>query len=376
MYTQKSGKKYRLVDRYKDPLTGKLKRVTIGIPDKRKSTIKQARIALNKKIEEKISEVQQGNIIHGITLGRLLDEYDVESKSRVRRSTYYNHLTMSKVMRDYFGEDALIERITSKAIIKFIEDLMYGDKNISSGYASKYKYFCHTVMEFAIKSSYVKNNPVDGIEIDYKTPIGGVKIQNKFLEESELENFFKYAYAHNITYAQLCEWLYLTGSRIGEATSLNFDDVHKKDGRWVVDITGTLDYDHVKITDQKKADNPKTASSVRSVILPSKAVKIYHDRIKATGGHGFIFCTSNGTPIQSSAINTFLRKAKADLRLDKPLSSHIFRHTHISKLAELGVPIHVIQQRVGHADSKITRQIYLHVTEKAIEKEAPKLEQL
>ena len=204
----------------------------------------------------------------------------------------------------------------------------------------------------------------------------GVKIKNKFLEDDELKALFNYAYAHNTTYAQLCEWLYLTGSRIGEATSLGFDDVYKQDGRWVVDITGTLDYDHVKIADQKKASNPKTASSVRTVILPSKAVKIYQERIKATGGHGFIFCTSNGTPIQSSTINTFLRKAKADLKIDKPLSSHIFRHTHISKLVELGVPIHVIQKRVGHADSKVTRQIYLHVTEKAVEKEAPKLEKL
>ena len=39
MYIQKSGNKFRLVERYKDPLTGKLKRITIGIPDKRKSTV-------------------------------------------------------------------------------------------------------------------------------------------------------------------------------------------------------------------------------------------------------------------------------------------------------------------------------------------------
>lgn len=58
------------------------------------------------------------------------------------------------------------------------------------------------------------------------------------------------------------------------------------------------------------------------------------------------------------------------------MSTHIFRHTHISKLAELGVPLYVIQQRVGHANSKITRQIYLHVTDEAIKKETPKLDKL
>lgn len=31
-----------------------------------------------------------------------------------------------------------------------------------------------------------------------------------------------------------------------------------------------------------------------------------------------------------------------------------FRHTHVSKLAELGVPLYIIQNRVGHADSDFT----------------------
>lgn len=53
---------------------------------------------------------------------------------------------------------------------------------------------------------------------------------------------------------------------------------------------------------------------------------------------------------------------------EKNLSSHIFRHTHISKLAEIGTPVYVIQDRVGHEDSKLTQQIYLHVTEGMREK--------
>ena len=53
---------------------------------------------------------------------------------------------------------------------------------------------------------------------------------------------------------------------------------------------------------------------------------------------------------------------------DKSLSSHIFRHTNISKLAEIGTPMYVVQERVGHEDSKLTQQIYLHVTKGMREK--------
>ncbi|MCJ1971728.1 MULTISPECIES: tyrosine-type recombinase/integrase [Pseudolactococcus] len=44
--------------------------------------------------------------------------------------------------------------------------------------------------------------------------------------------------------------------------------------------------------------------------------------------------------------------------------SDIFRHTHVSKLAELSVPLHMIQKRVGHANKGTTRDIYLHITNK------------
>lgn len=143
-----------------------------------------------------------------------------------------------------------------------------------------------------------------------------------------------------------------------------------------MNIDGTLDYDHVKITNQKKSAHTKTASSTRTVILPEKAVKIYLDRKHNHHNENFIFCTQKGTSIQTSVVNTFLRTAKKYLGIDKPLSSHIFRHTHILKLAELGVPLYVIQKRVGHSNGNITRQIYLHVTQNVINEEASKLDNL
>ncbi|MCT2871875.1 integrase [Limosilactobacillus fermentum] len=82
------------------------------------------------------------------------------------------------------------------------------------------------------------------------------------------------------------------------------------------------------------------------------------------------------TPIQISALNTFLRTAAKRLEINKPVSSHIFRHTHISKLAALGVPMYVIQQRVGHSNSRVTQEIYTHVTHEVLVKNRAQLENL
>ncbi len=38
------------------------------------------------------------------------------------------------------------------------------------------------------------------------------------------------------------------------------------------------------------------------------------------------------------------------------------RHSHISLLAEMGINQKVVMQRVGHATSTITNNIYTHVT--------------
>ena len=54
----------------------------------------------------------------------------------------------------------------------------------------------------------------------------------------------------------------------------------------------------------------------------------------------------------------------------KKLTTHALRHTHASLLAASGIPLETISRRLGHADSKITREIYLHITEQMKEKDA------
>lgn len=51
------------------------------------------------------------------------------------------------------------------------------------------------------------------------------------------------------------------------------------------------------------------------------------------------------------------------------ITVHALRHTHASLLLEKGVSIDTISRRLGHKNSKITREIYLHVTEKLKEKD-------
>lgn len=57
-------------------------------------------------------------------------------------------------------------------------------------------------------------------------------------------------------------------------------------------------------------------------------------------------------------INSVLAK----LDYPKHITTHVFRHTHVSLLAEMGVPLKAIMQRVGHHNPGTTLNIYTHVT--------------
>ena len=98
MWKQQRDKKYRFFEQYKDPLTNKQKTVSVTMNDDKKKTAKQAQIILNNKINKIISRVKRTTLIHNVTFESLPTEYLDDEKKRVRRSTYYNHMTMKRTL--------------------------------------------------------------------------------------------------------------------------------------------------------------------------------------------------------------------------------------------------------------------------------------
>ena len=55
---------------------------------------------------------------------------------------------------------------------------------------------------------------------------------------------------------------------------------------------------------------------------------------------------------------------------------HMLRHSHITLLVEMNVPIKLIMERVGHSDEKMILQVYSHVTKNMKENLDEKLNNL
>lgn len=368
-----SSDKYKYIERYEDPLTGKLKRVSVIRENKTRQTQKEASYLLNNKIAKKINELE--NAPKEITFSDLYDEWYKQYKKQVAESTYFSTNNLMKAVKEDIGKNTLVSRIDNRLLDDMFDKYLY-DKNLSNKYVAIIKTKINLVFKYAIKKDYISTNPLDKVELNYKKEFKTAKIKDKYLEDVEYDSIIRFSMNHNERYGLLFQWLYLTGMRPGEATALMKEDIDLvgKTAR----INGTLLYRERKIADVVKSDRTKTAAGMRTIDLSNKAIDIYMRLLELNPSGDFLFQTSKGTPILITALNSYLKahRNQMDIPEEKNLSSHIFRHTHISKLAEIGTPMYVIQDRVGHEDSKITQQIYLHITQGMREKLQSDLELL
>lgn len=184
-----------------------------------------------------------------------------------------------------------------------------------------------------------------------------------------------------------------TGMRKGEALALNWGDIdlfkHK------VHIHKTIAMD--EFNKHYLENTPKTRNSIRTITIDIETVKtlmkwkneqrerfLYRgintnkpeqlvfssERILKDGSINSILSPSLANGWMNSIIMQYnAKQTKEEDKLPK-ITIHNLRHTHVSILLEAGVPIKEVSERVGHKDSKITLEIYAHVSEKQEEKSA------
>ena len=75
---------------------------------------------------------------------------------------------------------------------------------------------------------------------------------------------------------------------------------------------------------------------------------------------GLLFVNADGTALHPDYLSRRFRKLAADAKLPA-IRLHDLRHTHASLLLAAGVPVHVVAQRLGHADPGFTMRIFGHL---------------
>ena len=355
--------KYKFFERYKDPYTEKWRRVSITLDSGSNRAKKEAQKLLGKKIEKVAQKISSSDRL----FNEILNEWWIFYQKEVRKTSVRARTPAYRRLSENFAPNVPIRNIDVAYIKKYI-----ADSNYTKSQLNHIKVILNGTFDYAQELKIIVENPARATSLP-KQPLTLEDLQSveeKYLEADELALLLEELYRTDRTYRAglLAEFMSLNGCRIGEAVALEKHNC-RKDKR-ELDIHGSLD----SIDKDAQKELTKTISSYRSTYLTHREIEIIDEILELNKFSAntnsdwpktdYIFLNNRGKPIQRNSFNITLQKANSRLKkpIQKPLSSHIFRHTLVSMLAEKNVPLKAIMARVGHKDSKTTIQIYTHVT--------------
>ncbi|WP_278956404.1 tyrosine-type recombinase/integrase [Lactobacillus apis] len=363
--TKTSNGKYQYSIRYRDPSFDGIRKKSLVIKNNSSYAKNHADLIVKQKIRASLGLSEQQPITFSSLSQKYFGTLEKRGNAYKTRLSYRSHLNK---INEVFGKQ-MVSTITTIQINKFLDNLLY-EKNLSNKTVHSYRALLNNVFSYAKQFGYIKTNPMVDVKINYKDEShkNNYRAENWYLTDDEMDKIIRDCNEmHRPDYRDFILWLYLTGMRIGEGGAIQVDDIIQKDDIFFCKINGTL----IKIVGQGYVKQPftKTKSSMRDIALPQQAVDLYLDNKKGKNKKDYLFTNKRtGNPFSTGTINPVLKSICKRQNIDKPITAHIFRHTHVSKLSELGYPLDVISKRVGHENDKITREIYLHITNRKAKK--------
>lgn len=345
--------KFKYVERYKDPYTNKPKRISVVLDSDSRQTQKKASRLLNQMVDERL---EAKNYDH-MTFGVLVDEWMESHSKTVKARTMHVYKNPLKKIREHIDDNVLIQKIDVRLLQSFVDNLRqkYADNTIKLTLQP-----LNLILEYAVRLEYIPSNPLKKVT----TPKRKKQKENRYLGSEEFKAILSEMRKSDDSshVANFAETIFLTGMRPGELLALRWCDIDSKSIR----IKHTLDYS-VKGHAHAELGSAKTDGSERTIEVPDRVLSIFAEehnyQILNKLENDFIFISRNGNHLSINTVNRRIKSASQKL-YGITVTSHTFRHAHITLLAEMGIPLKAIMDRVGHTDVSTTLKIYTHTTEK------------
>jgi len=367
-----------------DPITGKRKQKT--------------KSGFNTEQE---AETAAAALIHEVNEGTYLEESDktfseftkewlpIYSDSKdVKPGTIRVRLHEIGKLLPYFAQLKLRD-ITRKMYQDTLNDLK--DQGYSDSTREGINRTGRMIFRKAVELELIKKDPTEFayVKKDKKT-IEELEEEEipKYLEKEELALFLETAGINGLEHDDLVFLiLAYTGIRVGELVALKWKDIDFKNN--TISITKTY-YNPNNNTVEYQLLPPKTRKSRRKIVVDEDVInalkehkKVQNKVIERLGNdyynQDFIFAKMErefGYPIVIKNVRDHMKRLLKIAGLNEDLTPHSLRHTHTSLLAEAGVSLEQIMDRLGHTDDQTTKNVYLHVTQEMKKEASQKFSEL
>lgn len=237
-----------------------------------------------------------------------------------------------------FGK-VFMDKISTEDIQGFLNDR----KHLAKKTLKELVTFLNLIFEDALEDNVVEKNPTKSrklvIPSDKKTEREALTVEQIKEILSRLQNL-------DTDERRLMALLMFTGMRRGEALGLKWEDIDRKAN--CIHVQHNVTY----ATNQPYISSPKSESGYRIIPL----VPILWELLNHKGEIGFIIGGEN--PITHMVFRGMWKRINKAIDL-YGASAHIFRHTFLTILSNMGVQPKIIQVIAGHADISTTMNTYV-----------------
>lgn len=350
----------------RDPITGKR--------SYHNKTIHGTKKDADKYLNKSLREIDTGNYHEAvkISLSAYLDQWLANAaKPRLSERTYTDYANlMTRYVRQPLGAKRL-DTVTPLDLQELYTEMQ------NRGLSARVVRYVHAVLnsafQQAIKWGMLSRNICQMVELP--------KLQRREMKSftpRQAQNFLKACGATKD--GMVFAFALATGMRPEEYLALKWSDVDFVSGRIVVQRA------LVRIGRNWSFEEPKTAQSRRTIVLPSTTLKdlrahrqeqLKH-KLKMGSiweDHNLVFPSMTGTPFHHSNLTKSYKRILQTAELSG-FRMYDLRHSCATLLLSSGENAKIIQERLGHASVVLTLDTYSHVLPEMQKQASEKLEKM
>lgn len=369
--TRKRGNTYQIRVSCGYDTNGKQVVQTMTWKPKEGMTPKQIEKELNKQVVLFEEKCMKGQVTANIKFQDFAEQWFEEyALTNLRHTTYERMKQLTVRVYPEIGHLRL-DKITSRHIQKFINDLLLNGKSFKTGKPLSRKTVVHhlsfisDVFSYAIQMGMLTDNPCSRVKIQQ-----GEKKEKEIYTLEEVEQLFELLETAPLKYKTFFILAIYSGFRRGELLGLEWKDIDWDNQ--VISVRRTSNY-----TSDKGiyTDTTKTKKSQRSLKFPQCVMDLLRefkeeqdsDREKIGSkwqDHDRLFVKWDGRPMNNNTpyfwFNEFCEKNNFRF-----CDIHSLRHFYASALINKGVDAAAVSGALGHSVISTTTSIYCHVFQQA-----------